>query len=860
MLQVLIEQKHLHDVNAARTLGWKLPVEQYDDLLKGKLHESAVAVLWADFGNKYALKDDDLTEMIVSLLTELYLISPARLSEASSDRLFDCSLLKPSFDFKRSWNESVDLTNGDTCSSGEWYALDFLFVVSRVETRGNLIVCEESMCPEGLCERFVTLLHSRESEWRDFLRYGSYLPLRIFKNCLTDGQTCMVAPTDEAIRVLLRVKDAGARVSVLYAAKTIRDLFLKMIKEFYESCVFFNEIVPRAVRVFEFDHAGGVVLPTVEAEPVGGRFRLASIELGGGDYVKPHDEEVVWVKALDNLTLCDVTMLWPMEHHDARRQVEQSKERRNFVIVAKCMLEHMRVICRSLFRVQFISVMKRLQRVSQNSKVLSDESLQDMSRWRTILDEDLVVDSFSFEVVRGASNQSNIVLGVKRNSLRVENGLVGSTILSQIENFHGAQQCGSNQWEFRNTFVAVRLCSEGGAEVGEWSGAVGVKCVEVSRRPGCTFKHFDVKFTEPIDGDGSEVQELRVECRLPRVRFDKNNNRESIFWHEADRCDVTVLYKLLLDPACNFCESQMTIIGGLMDSVEGVFDVVRAVRASRQSLNLYECMDVLRILRNRVFAHTQFRIEDADYAKARAVLEYLADTIEAYMGDLLLDESKSYFRGSGAFSGMFQEENDDVKGAARRIRASLANNVAPDAALESSLDGSEDDFDSAMQRDFTPADYSTLCAAGRPVDGARNIMQHEGHHTVPAALPEYTLTLRQELHMTEALSRPGEVIEQAVAWITDGDSTVQCNAVKDLLKKAQYLVCEALPVFQHRITALRDQITLSAEEPSSPAAVVEYAIGELLGDDHCDEVLCASEQCLLRKVNYLLTEVLGLEI
>jgi len=57
-----------------------------------------------------------------------------------------------------------------------------------------------------------------------------------------------------------------------------------------------------------------------------------------------------------------------------------------------------------------------------------------------------------------------------------------------------------------------------------------------------------------------------------------------------------------------------------------------------------------------------------------------------------------------------------------------------------------------------------------------------------------------------------------------------------------------------------NQIMVSTEEPSSPAAVVKYAIGELLGDDHCDEVLCASEQCLLRKVNYLLTEVLGLEI
>jgi len=40
-------------------------------------------------------------------------------------------------------------------------------------------------------------------------------------------------------------------------------------------------------------------------------------------------------------------------------------------------------------------------------------------------------------------------------------------------------------------------------------------------------------------------------------------------------------------------------------------------------------------------------------------------------------------------------------------------------------------------------------------------------------------------------------------------------------------------------------------------------VDEALGDDRGDDiifVLGASEQCLLRKVNYLLTEVLGLEI
>ena len=111
--------------------------------------------------------------------------------------------------------------------------------------------------------------------------------------------------------------------------------------------------------------------------------------------------------------------------------------------------------------------------------------------------------------------------------------------------------------------------------------------------------------------------------------------------------------------------------------------------------------------------------------------------------------------------------------------------------------------------------------------------------------------------MAEGMSRPVDVIEQAVAWITDGDSTVQCNSRQGLLKKAQYLVCDALPEFQLRIAALRGQITLSAEETASPAAVIEYAVDELLEGDHGKDVLRANEQCLLRKVKYMLTEVLG---
>lgn len=101
------------------------------------------------------------------------------------------------------------------------------------------------------------------------------------------------------------------------------------------------------------------------------------------------------------------------------------------------------------------------------------------------------------------------------------------------------------------------------------------------------------------------------------------------------------------------------------------------------------------------------------------------------------------------------------------------------------------------------------------------------------------------------------MIVEAAVWITDGDLTMHCNDQRGLLSRAQYLVSEALPLFLHRIATLRVQTTLSAEDTVSPMEVINYAIGEL-GDGN--DLLEASERCLLRKVNYMLTEVLGVDL
>jgi len=502
-----------------------------------------------------------------------------------------------------------------------------------------------------------------------------------------------------------------------------------------------------------------------------------------------------------------------------------------------------------------------------------------------MLNEDLVVES-SFVVPRSsdADGDKKLTLANKRDSLRVDREVAGSSaLLSLMQDFEGSQQSQKNinQWNFSHTFVMMRLrgegCAEGEADV--WSGAVGVTSVKVSSKPDCGFKFFDLKFSKPVARTESEVLELRLEYRVPHASIDKN--KESVFRNESDDCDVTALYKLLQDPSLNLCESQLTT-EDIADSVEGVFEAVRAAKASEgRSLNLYECIGVLRILRNRIFGHAQFKIGEAKYVQAKAVLEYLASALEVYFGSVLEDESKPYFRGSGAFSELFREKHDDVKAAARRVRASLANNVAPDAAMERSLDGSDEDFDSAMQSNFSAAEYRLLCQVAKQFQGeppsevvsestagcdgitSGDMSSEEGRPRTgqTTAPPAATLMaciriLREELHMADNIGTPGEIIDQVVKWITHGDSAEQCNAQKGLLKRAQYLVSEALPVFQLRIATLRKQleITDADTEAASPQAVIDRAI-VVIGVD--SDALAASEPSLLRKVNYLLCEVLG---
>jgi len=499
-----------------------------------------------------------------------------------------------------------------------------------------------------------------------------------------------------------------------------------------------------------------------------------------------------------------------------------------------------------------------------------------------MLNEDLVVES-SFVVPRSsdADGDKKLTLANKRDSLRVDREVAGSSaLLSLMQDFEGSQQSQKNinQWNFSHTFVMMRLrgegCAEGEADV--WSGAVGVTSVKVSSKPDCGFKFFDLKFSKPVARTESEVLELRLEYRVPHASIDKN--KESVFRNESDDCDVTALYKLLQDPSLNLCESQLTT-EDIADSVEGVFEAVRAAKASEgRSLNLYECIGVLRILRNRIFGHAQFKIGEAKYVQAKAVLEYLASALEVYFGSVLEDESKPYFRGSGAFSELFREKHDDVKAAARRVRASLANNVAPDAAMERSLDGSDEDFDSAMQSNFSEAEYRILRLMAKqfqtepPVEvvsestvGCDGITSGDmsseggGPRTRQTAAPPATLmacirVLREELHMADDTLKPGEVINQVAAWITYGDSAEQFSAQSGLLKRAQYLVSQALPVFQQRIAILRKQLEITEADTE---AVIDRAIVEI-GDD--SYALTASEPSLLRKVNYLLCEVLAVDL
>jgi small GTP-binding protein len=78
LLRVLMEPIHLSREHDTTHLESQLPSTVVRDLMNGRMHVSAIDVLWKNFGYRHALKDDALRQTVINMLEQLNILTRDR--------------------------------------------------------------------------------------------------------------------------------------------------------------------------------------------------------------------------------------------------------------------------------------------------------------------------------------------------------------------------------------------------------------------------------------------------------------------------------------------------------------------------------------------------------------------------------------------------------------------------------------------------------------------------------------------------------------------------------------------------------------------------------------------------------------
>ena len=248
LLAVLVEPLHLSaDHRDLAHLSSRLTPEVYADLYCGKLHASAVAVLWKQFGRSHGLNDKFLQEFVIDILVQLVLI----VADVSTAGLYYSPLLMKRFDFRDSHRRIAASFDGrQPALESPWYAVDFVFGPDS----GSCAVAVETvsvpvgLAPEGLMERLLLRLYEQQSRW--WVARSASGPLHmhnsdatgvltLYRDCLTDGKSCEVSlamsrpgdrPANDVVRVLLH--DTRHELAPMIA-KIMSDILRDVVREYY---------------------------------------------------------------------------------------------------------------------------------------------------------------------------------------------------------------------------------------------------------------------------------------------------------------------------------------------------------------------------------------------------------------------------------------------------------------------------------------------------------------------------------------------------------------------------------------------------------------------------------------------------
>jgi hypothetical protein len=297
LLRVLMEPIHLsHDTHDMTHLHNQLSASVVEELMNGRMHVSAIDVLWKDFGDRHGLKGDALRQTVINMLEQLNLLTRDR----ETVDVYMSMLLMCRYDFAGRPRQSFvysekRMTVARSPTESPWYAIDIVFEAGSQIAGPGGVKMAAGIPPEDLAEKFLLRLYDQQTVWWRSVAVGSgsqsYMTrLQLYRNCLTDGELCEVTSArtgrgDEVFRALLW-DPTHSRAP--HTAKRILDIFQELVRAQYPSVFYKARVVLAPCVTYAVPTVDGITAPLLQNESDSWHFWLSSIRLDDDGYANPN--------------------------------------------------------------------------------------------------------------------------------------------------------------------------------------------------------------------------------------------------------------------------------------------------------------------------------------------------------------------------------------------------------------------------------------------------------------------------------------------------------------------------------------------------------------------------------------------
>ena len=302
LLRVLMEPLHLARESDPTLMLTQLSSSVVNDLMCGRVHISAIDVLWKDFGDRHGLEGITLRRIVISVLEQLNLLTRDR----DAVDVYLCMYLMRRYDFVRDrelFVRNERIAPATAPWESPWFALDIVFEAgSMIEGPGGVLMAA-GIPPADLAEKFLLRLYDQQSVWWTSVSLANETDhpshrrtmLQLYGNCLTDGELCEVSSVrtvrgDEVYRVLLW-DPTHSRAPLM--AKLALDIFQEVLHAQYPSVFFKTRVVLGPSVMFNLeesaaDSMSSVSTPILPHETDSWQFWLTTIKLTEDGFADPN--------------------------------------------------------------------------------------------------------------------------------------------------------------------------------------------------------------------------------------------------------------------------------------------------------------------------------------------------------------------------------------------------------------------------------------------------------------------------------------------------------------------------------------------------------------------------------------------